>query len=563
MHFIIKRLKTLFVVGLLLLLAACSNSPSPQPSSTFASVASVQISADAKQADIETLYGGKAFIFKPEAGFAILGFKEGQLTTLNTTPNASTFSSPEVSASGTNAWASGKNAWGGGLKSWAGGKNAWAGGFADIAPSDNNTAWNQIKLRQAHAISRKFGQGIKVAVIDTGIDLNHSVFSGNLAPASEWKDFVDGDSYPMDESGGNGYGHGTAVASIILQVAPKATLLPIRVLSASGLGDTDDVASAIDWAVQKGVHIINISLGSQQHDEVLMSMARYANSKGIMIFASSGNYGGNETMTYPGGYSFTEGNTYLKTLGIGSVTSNNTLSSFTSYGYHLYGVAPGEGISAAYPANQSVGVTGTSFAAPLFTGAGALALSEMSSSTNKATLTDYLWNSMNFSLTSNTGIQGARLLDVEKLIRTLPGWTQPIFQVVNVNSNKCLEVYAANLADGGNIDQWWCYNGTANQWKLISEGTNYKVINVNSGKAMNVVGSSSSDGANVNQWIYGGTNNQKWTLASNGDGSFQIKAVHSSKCLDVSGSSIADGGNVNQWSCNTSNSQKWKIQLLN
>jgi hypothetical protein len=564
MYHIFKRLRPFIFAGLLLILAACSTGPAPQqPSDAFVSVASVEIAADATQAEIEKEFGGTAFIFKPEAGFAILGFKEGQLTTLNTTTNIGNYASPEVSASGRNAWAAGRNAWGGGLNAWAGGKNAWAGGFGDIAPGENNTAWDQINLREAHAISRKFGQGIKVAVIDSGVDLNHPVFSGNLTPSSEWKDFVDNDSYPMDVSGGDGYGHGTAVASIILQVAPKATILPIRVLNATGVGDTDNVALAIDWAVQKGAHIINISLGSREWDNALFSMAGYANSRGIMIFASSGNYGGNETMTYPGGFSWQGGSVHGKTLGIGSITSSNTLSSFTSYGYNLYGVAPGEGIAAAYPGNQMAGVTGTSFAAPLFTGAGALALSEMSTTTNRATLTDYFWNSINHSFANSLGIGGARLLDVEKLIRILPGWTEPVYQVVSVNSNKCLDVANGSLSDGGNVYQWVCHGGNNQRWKFIPEGTSYKITNVNSGKALDVSGASSSDGANIHQWGFFGGNNQKWNLVSNGDGSFTVRAVHSSKCLDVAGVSKADGANVHQWSCYSGNSQKWRIQLVN
>lgn len=547
MLYVKKSLRYLWMSLLLVVLAACSSTAPVPNQNDIQQIATIKISVSDTQSSIEAKYGAKAIVFHPEAGFAILGFTAGQdtLTALATDPNIDTFASPEVTASGTSAWAGGKSAWGGGLKAWAGGWKAWGGGLGATSPSENNTVWDQIKLRQAHAISRKFGQGIKIAVIDTGIDLNHSVFSGSLAPSSEWKDFVDGDSYPIDVSGGNGYGHGTAVASIILQIAPKAKILPIRVLDQNGMGDTDDVVAAIDWALQKGVHIINISLGSQQSVESLRAMAGYANSMGIMVFASSGNYGGNETMTFPAGYSFWGGTTYGKTLGIGSVTSSNQISSFTSYGYHLYGVAPGQNISAAYPGEQSVSVTGTSFAAPLFTGAGALALSEMSSTVNKATLTDYFWNSMNFSLASSTGVEGARLLDVEKLIRVLPGFTEPIYQIVNVNSNKCLEVYGSSTSSGGNIDQWGCYTGNGNRWKFIYSGGFYLIRNVNSNLVADVASSSTSDNANIAQKSSLSSNNQLWTLRPSGS-AYELVARHSGKCMDVSGNSLSDGGNVIQ-----------------
>ncbi|MEZ4606323.1 MAG: S8 family serine peptidase [Deinococcales bacterium] len=92
---------------------------------------------------------------------------------------------------------------------------------------------------------------MKVAVIDTGVDLSHPMLSGKLAPSTEWWDYVDNDNSPQDVSGGEGYGHGTVVSTLILQVAPQATILPLRVLASNGLGDLDDVAAAIDRYKQR------------------------------------------------------------------------------------------------------------------------------------------------------------------------------------------------------------------------------------------------------------------------------------------------------------------------
>ncbi|MCA9201240.1 MAG: RICIN domain-containing protein, partial [Planctomycetales bacterium] len=334
-------------------------------------------------------------------------------------------------------------------------------------------------------------------------------------------------------------------------------------LDADGKGDTDMVVKAIQRAVDKGANIINISLGSEMDDYALSQMAAYANSKNIMIFASSGNNSGLETMTYPGKYSWVS-NTYRKTLGIGSVDSNNKLSSFTSYGYHLYGVAPGNGIVAAHPGNQSVVVKGTSFAAPMFTGAAALALSEMPGSMDRNLLPDFFWSSMDWSVVDlNPGVGGARLLNVEKLLRSIPGFTEPEYILKSVNSPKCLEVDGWNTSNGGNVQQWGCTKSSNQRWKLIPEGDYYKLINVNSGKALDVAGGSSSDGANVHQWDYVGANNQKWKLVNSDNGSFELKAVHSNKCLDVAGISTADGANVHQWSCTGGNNQKWTLELAN
>ena len=181
---------------------------------------------------------------------------------------------------------------------------------------------------------------------------------------------------------------------------------------------------------------------------------------------------------------------------LGSSVSGNALSSFTSHGYQLYGVAPGENITGALPGNQSTAYKGTSFAAPMFTGAGALALSEISR-LDRPKLNDYFWASLNFGFATALGIEGARLLNVESLIRTLPGFSEPQYVVKNLNSSKFMEVYGGSLSNGGNVDQWWCHSGTANRWKLKPGGEFYWLINVGNIKVLDVAGASASDGANV------------------------------------------------------------------
>ena len=265
MNYIIKVLsngqKYIFVLLALMILSACSVSSVPTEDK-ITQLATISIKTSDTQANLEKMYGAKAVVFRPEAGFAILGFKEGQLTTLSTSPNA-TVKSPEVSALGVNAWGGGNKAWGGGWNAWGGGWNAWGGGVGTIpaSPMENRHVFKQFNISEAFTQSKNYGLGIKVAVIDTGLDLAHPMFTGRLAPSTEWKDFVDGDSIPQ-EVAGTFYGHGTAAAGIILQLAPRATILPIRVLNESGLADVALVASAIDWAVQKGAKIINLSLGT-------------------------------------------------------------------------------------------------------------------------------------------------------------------------------------------------------------------------------------------------------------------------------------------------------------
>ena len=355
-----KRLVCLLLSALsLAAVTACGSVPAPAsdaptPSNEVAYVATVDISANDTQADIEALYEGKAIAFKPEAGFAVLGFsrEQGELTTLSTTKNNNTFSAP-ITAAGRGAWSGGRGAWSGGRGAWSGGRGAWSGGRGAWSggrgawsggmdsSGDLNPTWAQINLEEGHAVSRKFGEGITVAVLDTGIDLNHPLFEDSLAPSSQWRDFIDNDQYPQEgHSNGAGYGHGTAAASIVLQVAPKAKILPIRVLDKHGRGDTDDIIAAIDHAVAMGADVINMSLGTNEWVEGLYRMSAYANAQGVYIVASAGNEGKNRLLA-PASYTWLP-LTLGKTIGIGSVDSHDTLSAFSNYGKALAATAPGE-----------------------------------------------------------------------------------------------------------------------------------------------------------------------------------------------------------------------------
>ncbi|MCA9835752.1 MAG: S8 family serine peptidase [Trueperaceae bacterium] len=459
MHRVVSLFKLALVAGLAFL-TACSTSAPPQTASAPYYVASVKIDSSAKEAEVTAKYGGSIISFKPDAGFAILGFSkaEGELSTLDTSVNQGAFASPEVEAAGFSAWA-------GGFSAWAGGWSAWAGGSTiPQAPIENDAYWKQIQLYRAQAISRNYGAGVTVAVIDTGLDLGHSMFQGRLSSSSTWKDYIDGDNYPADVSGGNAYGHGTGAAGLILQVAPKAKIMPIRVLDKDGKGDLDDVVNAIDWAVSKGANIINLSLGSTAYSNALQVMSDYAGSQGVYIIASAGNNGQQNGTTYPARMTYW-GNDKL--LGIGSVQSNELLSNFSAYGEGMFISAPGEGIVSSYPGNKLARYTGTSFAAPLVTGAVALARSEAASSVDLNQFHKYLIdsvysNSFGEKNMAAKGIQdyafGYGILDVEALIRTLPGWTSPITSS---------ELISNSGFENGSMSGWWANNSLS---KVVSSG---------------------------------------------------------------------------------------------
>lgn len=312
---------------------------------------------------------------------------------------------PEANGQGRSAWAGGRSAWAGGRSAWAGGRSAWAGADTSITLAENYDAWKQIHLDTAQGLAENLGAGVKVAVIDTGVDYTHPAFQGRMANPTEWRDFVDNDNDPQEVGIGGvdaGFGHGTGVAGVIAQIAPKATILPIRVLAANGSGDASVVANAIKYAVAAGARIINLSLGTVGFDCDLQTVLSQNVPESVFVVISAGN-NGTMQIPYPAATSKLSPNSYYandpilkaavlacgvtssqstnltnRTIGVGSVSTLNLdqKSGFSTFGKYIEMFAPGEGIYVPVPGDLLGSWSGTSFAAPMVSGALALAASE-------------------------------------------------------------------------------------------------------------------------------------------------------------------------------------------
>ncbi|WP_084542274.1 S8 family peptidase [Calidithermus chliarophilus] len=384
----------------LALVTGCNPAPPPatgdvplsanQPRADF--VLTVPLSGSESRSSLEERYGGKALVWE-SGSYAMLGLdsrtaeaKKDVIAADNLTlePNARSFLSGGQAAwmSGSSTiWAGGSSTiWAGGSSAiWAGGSSAiWAGGVFAWMP-ENTETWKRIRLEQGHRLAPRLGYGVKVAVIDTGVDLEHPALKEALAPAGEWWDFYDNDPVPQEvgDLGQGGYGHGTNVAGIIRQVAPRATLLPLRVLGSDGYGDVAAVAAAIDWAVAKGAKVINLSLGSDQKHDAIEQAIRAANGKGVLVVASTGNTG-DDKVTFPASTMADDKNGW-KRLSVTSVNLSDVKSSFATYGKSVELAAPGENVYGPAPGNpepRKAAWTGTSMAAPMASGALALALGQ-------------------------------------------------------------------------------------------------------------------------------------------------------------------------------------------
>ncbi|GGM15200.1 S8 family peptidase [Deinococcus aerophilus] len=263
---------------------------------------------------------------------------------------------------------------------WIIGQQASTVAGLDNTFPENMGAWQQIRLPQAHAKTPSMGSGVLVAVIDTGIDLDHPAFEGKLIGSGAWRDWVDGDRIPDDEGNYNdpslvGYGHGTNVASILTQVAPKVKILPLRVLSSNGTGTIADIVAAIDYAITQKVQIINMSVGTDVSTDVDLAVKR-ATAKGIYVVASSGNTG-DRRVTAPARYATLSDTSAALSLSVGSVNRHDIRSEFSTYGPKLELLAPGEGMMGAAPEGMTEAWSGTSMTAPIASGVIALALGEL------------------------------------------------------------------------------------------------------------------------------------------------------------------------------------------
>ena len=243
--------------------------------------------------------------------------------------------------------------------------------------------WALNTLRAETAWIASGGTGIKVAVVDTGVQAGHPDLNGQVLAGYN---AISGGTNANDDNG-----HGTHVSGIIAAAANNKTgiaglarfakILPVKVLDADGGGTTDRVAEGITWAANNGAKVINLSLAGG-HDPAMQTATEYAQSKNVVVVAAAGNEGcgllGSPT-AYPAAYS--------GVIGVGSIDEDGGISSFSSCGSWVDVVAPGGSIVSTVIQNsntdldceQSVAycyLSGTSMASPHVAALAAMTIEE-------------------------------------------------------------------------------------------------------------------------------------------------------------------------------------------
>ncbi|GGM19308.1 S8 family serine peptidase [Deinococcus aerophilus] len=274
-------------------------------------------------------------------------------------------------AEGAKWWAEGAKWWAEGAKWWAEGAKWWAEGVFGPMPA-NSEILRAVRVDVAQTRAPRMGQGVVIAVLDSGVDAAHPMLRGALLPG---RDFVDNDLDPAEEGtdADVAYGHGTAVAGLLRQVAPGAMILPLRVLGSDGSGKASSVADAIRFAVDQGVQVIHLSIAAPVASEGVRAALQLAASRGVLIVAACGNDGSNRPEAPANAL---DGKNPLGRSGVSvsAVQTDGRFPEWSTRGGEV--LAPGVAVQSAYPGGRTVSASGSSFAGPLVTGALALALAE-------------------------------------------------------------------------------------------------------------------------------------------------------------------------------------------
>ncbi|GAX90466.1 S8 family serine peptidase [Effusibacillus lacus] len=218
--------------------------------------------------------------------------------------------------------------------------------------------WNfpQIKIENAWQATTGIPSTI-IAVVDTGIDLDHPEFAGQLV---EGHNMIADDNRPVDDNG-----HGTHVAGVIIARTNNvegvagmnwnSRVMPVKALDAEGTGTVFDIADGVRWAADHGAKVINLSLGEYEDSRYLHQAIQYAVSKDALVVAAMGN-DDTDQPSYPAAYP--------EVLAVTAVDQDTKRATFSNYGSHAGVAAPGVSIASTFPDYRYAAMSGTSMASP-------------------------------------------------------------------------------------------------------------------------------------------------------------------------------------------------------
>ncbi|TYP52426.1 S8 family peptidase [Thermosediminibacter litoriperuensis] len=268
--------------------------------------------------------------------------------------------------------------------------------------------WGVKKVAAQSAWNACRGEGVRVGIIDTGIDLSHPDLKDNIKDVCgvlDCKNIIDDN------------GHGTHVAGTIaaldndigvVGVAPNVEIYAVKAFDKNGRGSISTIVEALNWCLEKKVHVVNMSFGVKNRSFALRRAIEKLHKNNVVLVAAAGNMGKEDSVLYPA--------KYPEVIAVAASNRNDEPANFSSSGPEVDIIAPGVDIPSTHKNGGYKLMSGTSMATPHVTGAAALVLSltRMSAEDVKSVLMN---TARDLGLPKEK--QGAGLLDVSKAVSNI------------------------------------------------------------------------------------------------------------------------------------------------
>lgn len=279
---------------------------------------------------------------------------------------------------------------------------------ATVKPAQSQALpWGVDRIDAEKAWAAATGNGVKVAVLDTGISLSHPDLKDNIKGGYN---AINPSRAAEDQNG-----HGSHVAGIIaavdngigvVGVAPQASLYAVQVLSAAGFGYCSDIIEGIGWSAGNGMKVANMSFGGSAPCQGESDALDQAVAAGVTLVAAAGNNSGG-AVDWPARHD--------KVIAVTATNANDQFAPFSSAGTEVDLAAPGVSIYSTYKKNGYKTLSGTSMAAPHVSGAAALVLQKNPSFTPAQVKARLESTAENLGLSPQQ--QGKGLVDAEAAVR--------------------------------------------------------------------------------------------------------------------------------------------------
>ncbi|MEW6105658.1 MAG: S8 family peptidase, partial [Bacillota bacterium] len=235
-------------------------------------------------------------------------------------------------------------------------------------PRKQTVPWGITRVRAPEAWGSATGRAVRVAVLDTGIDVSHPDLKANIEGGF---DCINETTDVVDDNG-----HGTHVAGTIaaldndfgvVGVAPEARLYAVKAFDSRGQGQVSDIVQGMEWCMTNRMQIINMSFGTPDSSKALTMAIDKAAQAGIVMVAAAGNDGRRDSVLYPA--------RDPNVMAVTASTRDDRIASFSNSGPQVAVAAPGEDVYSTYRDGGYKSLTGTSMACPHVSGVVALLLS--------------------------------------------------------------------------------------------------------------------------------------------------------------------------------------------